>query len=130
MIRALTVGHDVISVIDRAPLIDSPFVEGDPLRASTGVKKIDIGGGILFADVHFRYPTAPQHVKDVFNGATFMIKSGTTTAIVGPSGSGKSTIVQMLNRFYDPSQGEIIYGSTPLKKIDLTSLREMIGWVG
>lgn len=59
-----------------------------------------------------------------------MIKSGTTTAIVGPSGSGKSTIVQMINRFYDPSQGEILYGSTQLKKVDLTSLREMIGWVG
>jgi len=36
----------------------------------------------------------------------------------------------MLNRFYDPKGGEIYYGSTPLKNIDLTSLREMIGWVG
>ena len=36
----------------------------------------------------------------------------------------------MLNRFYDPSRGEIIYGETPLKQVDLTSLREIIGWVG
>jgi len=49
---------------------------------------------------------------------------------VGPSGSGKSTIVQMLNRFYDPTQGNISYGTTPLKSIDLASLRELIGWVG
>ena len=49
---------------------------------------------------------------------------------MGPSGAGKSTIVQMLNRFYDPLEGEITYGTTPLKKIDLTSLREIIGWVG
>jgi|Transcript_33800 ATP-binding cassette subfamily B (MDR/TAP) protein 1 len=36
----------------------------------------------------------------------------------------------MINRFYDPDAGEIIYGSTPLKKVDLTTLREIIGWVG
>lgn len=59
-----------------------------------------------------------------------MIKSGTTTAIVGPSGAGKSTIVQLINRFYDPSNGNIIYGSTPLKSIDLPALRKTIGWVG
>ena len=59
-----------------------------------------------------------------------MIKSGTTTAIVGPSGAGKSTIVQLINRFYDPSNGNIFYGSTPLKSIDLPALRKTIGWVG
>ena len=80
--------------------------------------------------MHFRYPTAQENVKDVFQGASFKIKAGTSTAIVGPSGSGKSTIVQMINRFYDPKGGSIDYGSTPLKKIDLTTLREMIGWVG
>ena len=36
----------------------------------------------------------------------------------------------MINRFYDPSQGSIKYGKTPLKDIDLPSLRELIGWVG
>ena len=49
--------------------------------------------GIKFENVHFRYPTAQEHVPDVFQGLDFTIKSGTTTAIVGPSGSGKSTIV-------------------------------------
>ena len=38
--------------------------------------------------------------------------------------------MQMLNRFYDPTGGDITYGSTPLTNIDLPSLREMIGWVG
>ena len=80
--------------------------------------------------MHFRYPTAPDHVADVFQGLNFTIKSGTTTAIVGPSGSGKSTIVQMINRFYDPKSGNIKYGSTDLKDIDLKSLRESIGYVG
>lgn len=92
--------------------------------------KIEINDGIRFENVEFRYPTASENLRDVFQGASFKIKAGASTAIVGPSGSGKSTIVQMINRFYDPKGGEIFYGSTPLKSVDLTSLREMIGWVG
>lgn len=66
IVRAMTVGHEVISVIDRAPRIDSPHENGDLLRKSTGVCNIQIQDGIKFKDVHFRYPTAPEHVKDVF----------------------------------------------------------------
>lgn len=124
MFRALTVGKQVIDVIDREPLINSPKEE------SKRVKKVMIEDGIHFQDVKFKYPTAPEHVRPVFEGAHFKIKSGTSTAIVGPSGSGKSTIVQMINRFYDPDGGSISYGSTPLKNIDLVALRHTIGWVG
>lgn len=124
VVRALTVGKEVMDVIERQPLIDSP---SDLMRSVTDIQ---ICHGIDFSDVHFRYPTAQETTRDVFQGASFTIKSGCSTAIVGPSGSGKSTIVQMINRFYDPSEGSITYGKTPLKDIDLPSLREMIGWVG
>ena len=60
----------------------------------------------------------------------FTIKAGTSTAIVGPSGSGKSTIVQLINRFYDPEAGTIQYGVDNIKKLKVSQLREMIGWVG
>ena len=60
----------------------------------------------------------------------FTIKAGTSTAIVGPSGSGKSTIVQLINRFYDPEAGTISYGVDNIKKLKVSQLREMIGWVG
>ena len=124
VVRASTVGAEVFHVIERTPEISSP---ADP---SQKVSQIDIEDGIRFNDVHFRYPTAKESDKDVFQGASFMVKSGSSTAIVGPSGSGKSTIVQMINRFYDPKAGEIFYGKTNLKSVDLTTLREMIGWVG
>ena len=57
------------------------------------VENIDIGSGITFDHVRFRYPTAPEGARDVISDANFTIKAGTSTAIVGPSGSGKSTIV-------------------------------------
>ena len=56
-------------------------------------------------------------------------KLGETTAIVGPSGSGKSTIVQLIERFYEPSAGEIFIDGVPLKSINLRCLRKQIGYV-
>lgn len=53
-----------------------------------------------------------------------------TTAIVGPSGSGKSTIVQLIERFYDPDQGEILIDGTPLRDLNLMSYRRQVGYVG
>ena len=97
VVRAKTVGYEVIEVIDRIPKIRSPD------EAYNRVTNIDIQDGIKFENLTFRYPTAPEGAKDVFSDASFTIKSNTSTAIVGPSGSGKSTIVSMLNRYYDPS---------------------------
>lgn len=51
------------------------------------------------------------------------------TAIVGPSGSGKSTIVQMIERFYQPAEGEIYLDDINVKDIQLKALRESIGYV-
>ena len=121
--KALATGREVMDVIERVPEIRNS-------EAEKLVTKIEINDGIKFNNVAFRYPTAPASAKNVFDDATFTIKAGTSTAIVGPSGSGKSTIVQMLNRFYDPLAGTIRYGATDLKEIDLTTLRESIGWVG
>ena len=61
--------------------------------------------------------------------ASFSINAGETTAIVGPSGSGKSTIVQLIERFYDPQDGDIMLDKTNIKDIQLKTLRESIGYV-
>jgi ABC-type multidrug transport system fused ATPase/permease subunit len=84
---------------------------------------------ITFKDISFRYPTAPENVKNVLQNINFKIRGGETTAIVGPSGSGKSTIVQMLERFYSPLSGEIYFDSINIKDIKLRTLRESIGYV-
>ena len=90
---------------------------------------ISLEKGIHFKNVYFRYPTCPDSQPDTLQGASFMIKAGTSTAIVGPSGSGKSTIVQMIERFYDPKQGDIMMDDKNLKDYSLGQLRNSIGYV-
>ena len=85
--RALKVGYKIFELIDRIPEIRTPE------NPEEICEKIDIKDGINFKNIHFKYPTAPESQPAVFQGASFKIKSGTSTAIVGPSGSGKSTIV-------------------------------------
>ena len=97
--RISIVGKEIFDVIERDPQI------GGHVETENTVDAIKIGEGIIFKDVKFKYPTAPEEAKPVMECGNFTIKSGTSTAIVGPSGSGKSTIVQLLNRFYDPEEG-------------------------
>lgn len=57
-------------------------------------------------------------------------EAGKTTAIVGPSGSGKSTIVQLLERFYDPNNGDVTIDGVNLKDLQLRQYRQKVGYVG
>jgi len=78
-------------------------------------------GEIKFENVEFYYPSRPdQKVLQNFN---FTFEMGKTTAIVGPSGSGKSTVVQLMERFYDPSEGRILVDGEDLKDLKLQNLR-------
>lgn len=61
---------------------------------------------------------------------TCTFELGKTTAIVGPSGSGKSTTVQLVERFYDPSSGNVFVDGVNLKDINLRNYRQQIGYVG
>lgn len=77
----------MFEVIERTPEIRSPDT---PTSSSA---EIEIESGIKFENIHFKYPTAPENSRPVFEGVNFSIEPYTSTAIVGPSGSGKSTIV-------------------------------------
>lgn len=84
---------------------------------------------IVFRDVHFRY--APESgERAALAGVSFEIRKGAVTAIVGDSGAGKSTIVNLLCRFYDPDQGEILVDGRPLGDLDLAAWRRRIGLTG
>ena len=92
-------------------------------------KGISLENEISFDDITFKYPTAPPEFKPVLENASFKIKAGQSTAIVGPSGSGKSTIVQLIERFYDPSCGTVKFDDQEIQDISLRDLRENIGYV-
>ncbi|KAI9208123.1 P-loop containing nucleoside triphosphate hydrolase protein [Polychytrium aggregatum] len=110
----------IYAIIDRVPTIDSLSTEGK--------KPAEVTGFIQFKDVHFTYPSRPD--TKILHGLTLDIESGKTVAFVGPSGSGKSTIVQLIQRFYDPSAGDVVLDENNLKDLNVSWLRQHIGIVG
>ncbi len=91
-----------------------------------GAKEIEqFKDSIEFRNVHFSY----DGQRDVINGVSFSIKKGETVALVGPSGGGKSTLSELIPRFFDPNQGEILIDGVPLKSCSQNSLRNLMGSV-
>ncbi len=72
---------------------------------------------------------APEPAPIILNGVTFTVKHGQRTALVGPSGSGKSTMLNLIERFYDPTSGFIRFGGVDLRALDRADLRQQIGYV-
>ncbi|ODV82950.1 hypothetical protein CANARDRAFT_178078 [[Candida] arabinofermentans NRRL YB-2248] len=87
--------------------------------------KLIKGGEIKFENVTFGY----HKDRPILKNCSFIIPAGKRVAIVGPSGSGKSTILRLVFRFYDIQQGRILIDNQDISKVDLNSLRELIGVV-
>lgn len=85
-----------------------------------------VKGDVEFNNVTFTYPTKDQ---PALKNITFAIQAGKTVALVGKSGSGKSTIANLLTRFYEIQDGEILLDGHNLKDYSLSSLRSQIGLV-
>mmetsp|Transcript_164 Transcript_164/g.364 ORF Transcript_164/g.364 Transcript_164/m.364 type:complete len:1262 (-) Transcript_164:6-3791(-) len=83
---------------------------------------------IEFKSVCFRYPTRPD--TTVLQDLSLSIRKGQKVAFVGESGSGKSTTIQLIERFYDPSAGEIYINGMPLVSLPVRAWRKQIGYVG
>ncbi|ALC87627.1 multidrug ABC transporter permease [Bacillus sp. FJAT-22090] len=82
-------------------------------------------GVVAFEDVHFSYGLD----KKVINGISFEARPGTVTAFVGPSGGGKTTIFSLIERFYEPGSGTILFNQTPITDLSLNAWRSKIGYV-
>ena len=113
------------SVFDTLDLkIDiDPFEENN--RSKLGVENIK--GKIEFKNVYFSYPTKPDQL--ILKDLSFTINPGQNIGLVGLSGSGKSTIINLIERFYDVNQGEILIDDKNIKEYNLYQLRKKIGLV-
>ncbi len=82
---------------------------------------------VRFADVHFAYPTRPD--VPVLRGLNLILREGQQLALVGSSGAGKSTVVQLLYRFHDPQQGQLLVQGRDAREWPLEALRGRMAWV-
>ena len=87
----------------------------------------DIEGEIEFRDVTFKYPSDPTHT--ILDKISFKINKNETVAFVGQTGCGKSTIINLIEKFYENFEGEILIDGTDIRKIDTKYLREKLGIV-
>ncbi|CAG2172379.1 unnamed protein product, partial [Oppiella nova] len=110
----------IFEVIERKPHIDS--------SSETGDKIVGLEGRVEFCDAHFAYPARPA--VPVLNGLTMAVEPGQTVALVGASGCGKSTVIQLVQRFYDVSSGQVLIDGRDIRDLNVGWLRDRIGVVG
>jgi ATP-binding cassette, subfamily B (MDR/TAP), member 1 len=82
---------------------------------------------IEFRNVHFHYPSRPN--VPILRGLSFKVRKGETVCLVGRSGCGKSTVISLLERFYDPTSGEILINGRPLTSLDTRQYRDRLALV-
>ena len=83
-------------------------------------------GNLEFKNVSFRYPLAEE---DMLKNISFTAEAGKVTAIIGSTGAGKTTLVNLIPRFYDISEGNILIDGISIKDVKQSDLREIIGYV-
>lgn len=86
----------------------------------------DIKGSVEFRNVSFKYPNAEEYV---LKNISFKTNKGETTAIIGSTGCGKSTLVNLIPRFYDVTEGEVLVNGVDVRNADLNELRDKLGYV-
>lgn len=117
--EASSAGERIVEVMKRIPKIDSDSIEGEVLE--------NVSGNVEFRAVEFAYPSRPEN--PIFRDFSLKVPAGRTVALVGGSGSGKSTAIALLERFYDPSKGEILLDGMDIRKLKLKWLRSQMGLV-
>jgi subfamily B ATP-binding cassette protein MsbA len=114
--EGIAAGERVFSILDIKPKIfDSP----DAVIVDSFNSKIE------YKNVSFRYETGNPILKNI----NCSVQKGEIVAIVGPSGAGKSTMIDLIPRFYDVIEGSILIDGIDIKKINITSLRKLMGIV-
>ena len=103
-------------------LVDTPVAVAD---APTAVETGEVRGTVDFTDVRFSYGTGGE----ILHGVTLSIQAGETVAVVGETGAGKTTLVNLVPRFFDPTEGTVRIDGVDVRSLTLSSLRRNFGIV-
>ena len=114
--KAIACGNRVQSIFE----METSMVDGN------GSKKEDTGYTVEFRNVSMRYKGAGA---DTLTGIDFKAKPGDTIGIIGGTGSGKSTVVNLIPRFYDVTEGQVMVDGMDVRDYKITDLRDKIGIV-
>lgn len=83
-------------------------------------------GTVEFKNVSFKYPDAEEYI---LRNISFKVNKGESVAFIGSTGSGKSTLINLIPRFYDATEGEILIDGINIKEYDIEALNEKLGYV-
>ncbi|MGH2459641.1 MAG: ABC transporter ATP-binding protein [Chloroflexota bacterium] len=117
MARAAASAHRIFEVVD---------AESDVEDRPGAIELPPIVGAVEFEQVSFRYAGAE---RDALRDVSLEVNPGTTVAIVGTTGSGKSTVINLIPRFYDPTEGKVLIDGHDVRDVTIDSLRRQIGVV-
>lgn len=115
--RAAISATRIQELLDEEPNIKNP---------ENPISNGDESGTLEFEEVSFKYPDSEA---SVLQNISFEAKSGEVVAFIGSTGSGKSTLINLIPRLYDASEGSIRVDGIDVRKYDLKSLREKIGFI-
>lgn len=115
--RASVAAKRILEVLDTDIRIKEGTKNGDEAK---------VQGEVEFKNVSFRYPDAAE---DVIENISFKVKKGQTVAFIGSTGCGKSTVINLIPRFYDVTDGEVLVDGINVKEYKQKELRNKIGYV-
>ncbi len=115
--RALVAAGRINEVLDVEPGIK----DGTATEGEKGME-----GTIEFQDVSFRYPDADE---DMLSHISFQAQKGETVALIGATGCGKSTVINLIPRFYDATDGQVLVDGRNVREYSQNALRDKIGYV-
>ena len=119
--EACASSSDYFTLLERTPKI---YISKDDLKPD----RDKIKGKVEFRNVKFAYPD-DKGQKSVLNGLNLVIEAGKKVALVGESGCGKSTTVNLIERLYEPIDGEVLLDGINVKEYNIEYLRSLIGYV-
>ncbi|MGL9727385.1 ABC transporter ATP-binding protein [Enterococcus sp. DIV0756] len=100
-----------------------PIIKDNPKKSAVPTET----GSVEFRNVTFAYPGHSE--SPVIRNVSFTAKSGETVAFIGSTGSGKSTLIQLIPRFYDVTEGQVLVDGQDVRDYQLKDLRKKIGYI-